>query len=37
MYEYTIVYKKTEPMRRELAVLRNKVEEKQALLRKKKA
>lgn len=37
MYEYTLVYKKTEPMRRELAVLRHKVEEKQALLRRKKA
>jgi hypothetical protein len=36
MYEYTIVYKNTEPMRRELAILRNKVEEKQAYLRKKK-
>ena len=36
MYEYNQVYKKTEPMRRELALLKKTLEEKQALLRKKK-
>ena len=37
MYQYNIVYKQTEPLRRELAILKKTVEEKQAYLRKKKA
>ena len=37
MYQYNIVYTQTEPLRRELAILRKTVEEKMAYLRKKKA
>jgi len=37
MYQYNIVYTKTEPLRRELAILKKQVEEKMEFLRKKKA
>lgn len=37
MYQYNIVYTQTEPLRRELAILKKTVEEKLAYLRKKKA
>jgi hypothetical protein len=37
MYQYNIVYTQTEPLRRELSILKKTVEEKLAYLRKKKA
>lgn len=37
MFLYNEVYTKTEPLRKELAILKKQVEEKQAFLRKKKA
>ena len=37
MYQYNVVYTQTEPLRRQLAILRKTVEEKMAYLRKKKA
>ncbi len=36
MYQYNIVYTQTEPLRRQLAILKKTVEEKLAYLRKKK-
>lgn len=37
MYQYNIVYTQTEPLRKQLAILKKQVEQKMAYLRKKKA